>query len=267
MRESRWRLIHDGPADGPWNMAVDEAIARAAGEDRVPPTLRFYTWSVPTVSLGCLQGTPGGVDLAGCHHRGIALVRRVTGGRAVLHADELTYSVVLPLRGAWRHLSVPQTFSLISHGLIAGLKHLGVDAAVGEPGRGPGDDAGTGACFLLRRMPAVLADGRKLIGSAQRRWERSVLQHGSLLLDFEPDLHRAVFPAWPRSEASVGVTCLRAILGERPPLSSVVAALVSGWREVFGVACVPGDLTGAEQDAARDLARTRYGSAAWTFHR
>jgi lipoate-protein ligase A len=121
MLESRWRLLQDGPADGAWNMAVDEAIARAVGDGMAPATLRFYTWSAPTVSLGYLQKTPGGVDLAACGEQGIAVVRRVTGGRAVLHAAELTYSVAVPLEGAWRSLSVGESFALFCRGLIAGL--------------------------------------------------------------------------------------------------------------------------------------------------
>ena len=262
-----WRLLHDDPADGPWNMAVDEAIARAVGDGQAPATLRLYTWSAPTVSLGYLQRTPGGLDLAACRRRAIPLVRRVTGGRAVLHADELTYSVAVPLRGPWRGLSVPDAFARISRGLIAGLSRLGVKADVGEAGVPRGDGKETGACFLLRRMPAILVGGRKLIGSAQRRWDRSLLQHGSLLLQFDPHLHQAVFPAWPRDDPAVGVTCLQSILGETPHAGDLVSVLAAGWRDAFGVQCVPGELTMAERDVAKDLARIRYGSPAWTFQR
>jgi lipoate-protein ligase A len=262
-----WRLLQDDPADGPWNMAVDEAIARAVGDGQAPATLRLYTWSAPTVSLGYLQRTPGGVDLAACRQRGIPLVRRVTGGRAVLHADELTYSVGVPLRGPWRGLSVPDAFGLIARGLIAGLKRLGITADVGEGGIASGDGRDAGACFLLRRMPAILVGGRKLIGSAQRRWDRSLLQHGSLLLHFDPSLHQAVFPAWPREDPAAGVTCLQGILGETPHPRDLVSVLAAGWRDAFGARCVPGELTPTERAIADDLARGRYGTPAWTFLR
>lgn len=262
-----WRLLQDDPADGAWNMAVDEAIARAVGEGQAPATLRLYRWSAPTVSLGYLQRTPGGVDLAACGRRAIPLVRRVTGGRAVLHAEELTYSVAVPLQGAWRGLSVPDAFSAISRGLIAGLSRLGVGADVGEAAAPRDGGNEIGACFLLRRMPAILVGGRKLIGSAQRRWDRALLQHGSLLLRFDPDLHQAVFPAWPRQDPDTGVTCLRRILGAPPPPAVVASALAEGWREAFAAACVPGELTRTERDAAGDLVRTRYGSPTWTFRR
>ena len=262
-----WRLIQNGPGDGAWNMALDEAIVGAVGQGRVPPTLRFYTWSRPTLSLGFLQRTPGGVDLAECDRRDIPVVRRVTGGRAVLHAEELTYSVALPLQGPWRRLSVSETFALVGRGLIAGLRRLGVAAAVAEAGIQSGNDRKTGACFLLRRMPAVLVGGRKLIGSAQRRWERGVLQHGSLLLGFDPGLHHLVFPAWPRTEAEAGVTCLRALLGDLPPLAELMAALAGGWAETLDASWVVQNLTPTEGSQASDLVRLRYASPAWTFQR
>jgi len=282
-----WRMLQDGPADGAWNMAVDEAIARAVGDGVAPATLRLYTWSASTLSLGYLQKTPGAVDLAACRERGIAVVRRVTGGRAVLHAAELTYSVAVPLEGAWRSLSVGETFALFCRGLIAGLAHLGVAAEVGEGDTAPAgaSEAGTrqagtrqagtrqagtretGACFLLRRMPAILVGGRKLIGSAQRRWDRSLLQHGSLLLDFDPHLHQALFPAWSRADPTAGITCLRALLGRLPTTGELMSAMAAGWGDVFGRPCVAGDLGPEEERAATALADTRYRSAAWTFQR
>jgi lipoate-protein ligase A len=280
--ESEWRLLQDGPAEGAWNMAVDEAIAKAVGDGRAPATLRFYTWSAPTLSLGYLQRTLSAVDLAACGQRGIAVVRRVTGGRAVLHASELTYSVAVPLEGAWRSLPVGETFGLFCRGLIAGLAHLGVAAEIGEGDTQPAGasavgshEAGTrqagtrdtGACFLLRRMPAILVGGRKLIGSAQRRWDRSLLQHGSLLLDFDPDLHQAIFPAWSRTDPTAGITWLRSLLGRLPTTGDLVSALATGWADVFGRSCEAGDLGPEERRDATALADARYRSAEWTFQR
>lgn len=262
-----WRLLLHGPADGAWNMAVDEALARAAGDGLAPATLRFYGWSGPTVSLGYLQRTPGGVDLAACRRRGIGLVRRITGGRAVLHAAEITYSVALPLQAPWRCLPVPQLFARICNGLIAGLRRLGVEAALGESALSPERAPGGGACFLLRRMPAIVAGGRKLVGSAQRRWDRVLLQHGSILLDFDPRLHQTIFPDWPRNDPGAGVTSLAILLGGLPPVGELLSALRAGWAEALGVPCIPGDLLAVERQAADELVRARYGSSAWTFRR
>jgi lipoate-protein ligase A len=267
MVDLHWRLLHDGPAGGPWNMAVDEAMARAVGEGQAPATVRLYTWSAPTISLGYLQRIISGVDLEACRRRSIGLVRRITGGRAVLHAEEITYSVAVPLHGRWRGLSIPEGFALISRGLAAGLLRLGVKACMSEAGMGPGAGRETDACFLLREVPAILADGRKLVGSAQRRWDRSLLQHGSLLLDFEPGLHQAVFPGWPRTDPAAGVTSLRDLLGGRPPIGDVVSALSAGFRELFDAPGIAGELLPVERSTAEDLARSRYGTAAWTYLR
>lgn len=267
MRESAWRLLRDGPARGAWNMAVDEAVARSVGDGLAPATLRFYAWSAPTVSFGYLQRTLAGVDIEACRCQGIDIVRRITGGRAVLHADELTYSVAVPLVGPWSSLSVPDTFDRICRGLMAGLKRLGLTASLGESRVPPRDGPEVGACFLLRRMPAILVGGRKLVGSAQRRWDRFLLQHGSIVLDFDPRLHQSVFPAWPHADPTAGVTSLRAILGALPSMADLVAALSAGWSEVVGVPCVPGDLLAEEREAAEGLVPGRYGTCAWTFQR
>lgn len=248
-------------------MAVDEAMARAVGDDRAPATLRLYAWSAPTVSLGYLQKTPGGVDIEACRRHGIGLVRRITGGRAVLHADELTYSVAVPLGDPWRSRPVAEVFARICCGLIAGLRRLGLAARLGDSRSVPGDRSETGACFLLRRMPAILVGGRKLIGSAQRRWDRFLLQHGSLLLDFDAGMHQLVFPAWPQDDPAAGVTSLRALLGDLPPMGDLVSVLSAGWGEALGAPCVPGNLLPVEQSMADALARERYGSPAWIFQR
>jgi lipoate-protein ligase A len=262
-----WRLLHDGPADGPWNMAVDEAMARAVGEHQAPPTLRFYAWGTPSVSFGYLQRTPGGVDLAACRRHGIGLVRRITGGRAVLHADELTYSVAVPLQGPWHSLPVPEVFARIGCGLMAGFERLGVKARLGESRTlSVGGESG-GACFLQRRMPAILVDGRKLVGSAQRRWDRFLLQHGSILLDFDPHLHRLVFPEWPQDDSTAPVTSLRHLLGTVPPIGDLASALSAGWCAALGGPGVPGELLPSEREAAEGLAEGRYGDPAWTFQR
>ncbi len=266
MERGAWRLLADPAAEGAWNMAVDETLAFSVGEGRVPPTLRLYQWDRPHLSLGYLQSAREGVDLGACRRLGVPIVRRPTGGRAVLHAQELTYSVAVPLDGFWRGLPVVDTFRRLCQGLIAGLRRLGLPAEMGETATGGRDCRGQ-ACFLVRGLPAVLVEGRKLIGSAQRRFERSLLQHGSLLLDFDPAAQRAVFPGWPRENPAAGITSLRALLGGLPPIQALCAVMAAGWSEAFQAACVPGALDPEEQARAEDLRVSRYSQDAWTFRR
>ncbi|MGH7370512.1 MAG: lipoate--protein ligase family protein, partial [Candidatus Methylomirabilales bacterium] len=125
-QSSRWRLLVDEPRDGPTNMAVDEALALGCDGGWSPPTLRAYRWALPTVSLGVNQSIEGEVNLTACRERRIPVVRRPTGGRALLHDRELTYSLAIPiLRGS---RSVLHDYRWISHCLLLALRRVGVAA-------------------------------------------------------------------------------------------------------------------------------------------
>jgi lipoate-protein ligase A len=265
MTACAWRLLDDGPNDGAWNMAADEAVAEAVGRGEVLPTLRFYGWERPTISLGALQRFPGGVDLAACRQHEVPLVRRISGGRAVLHAAELTYSVSVPRTGLWRG-PVPAVFRYLCEGLVAGLARLGIHTALGDAAP-PRDGPAPGACFLIRQAPAILAGGRKLVGSAQYRSDRAVLQQGSLLLDFDPALHLALFPSWPRQHPAAGICSVRALLGRIPSRAELVGALHEGWQARFGPVGAREVLTAPEGALAASLVRGRYGTEAWTRRR
>ena len=256
-----WRLLRHDSATGAWNMAVDEAVARAVGAGRVPPTLRFYDWSRPTISLGYLQSIRI-LDAPGCRRFGLDSVRRPTGGRAILHHHEVTWSLALPLGGGWGRLSVPERFRQVAGGLVQGLGQLGVEASVAEAAAGRSSGNPAAACFRLRGMPAILSRGRKLAGAAERRWERALLQHGSVLLDFDAALHAAVFPEWAGAEHEV--SWLAQLLAPCPTRAEIVDALAAGLAARAGVRLEPGVLTTTEAEDAAGLVETRYGSPAWT---
>ena len=262
-----WRVLSHGPQDGAWNMATDEAIAQAVGAGQVPATVRFYAWGAPTVSLGCLQATQGAIAQAVCRERGVGVVRRPTGGRAVLHHDELTYSVCVPRDDFWDRADVTESFRLLGAGLVAGLRRLGVSATLGARDNARSAEARASACFLMRRMPAVLVAEKKLVGSAQRRWDGVLLQHGSLLLGIDLEMHQAVFPDWPRNASYGDVTSLKALLSKLPSRSDMEQALLEGWADILHVTGCPGDLTADERDAAERLVSERYANPAWTWRR
>jgi len=119
-----WRLVHSPLADGALNMAIDESILRAVAEGAVPPTLRFFGWTPPCLSLGYAQPA-GEVDGERLDRLGYGLVRRPTGGRAILHTDELTYSVIAPWTSAVRG-GVVESYQQLSAGLMRGLAHVGL---------------------------------------------------------------------------------------------------------------------------------------------
>ncbi len=266
---SRWRLIVHPPARGAWNMAVDEAIARLAGAGKVPPTLRFYAWTPPCISLGRHQPLRE-VDLDRCRAAGVDVVRRPTGGRAILHVDEVTYSVAGPedeprLRGA-----VLDCYLRLSEGLTCGLKRLGLSVYKADAHARAGPDV-SAACFEVPSAYEILTTaGQKIVGSAQVRRRGWVLQHGAIplkgditrLVDYLA-VDEATRHALRQTLARRAVS-LEAALGRPITFAEAVDTLVSGFAEALNIEFIPGELTPEEEALAQELERTVYGTPEWT---
>jgi lipoate-protein ligase A len=248
-------------------MGLDEALALSCARGEGGPALRLYAWNPPTVSLGYAQPVAGAVDLEACRRLGVGLVRRMTGGRAVLHQHELTYAVAFP-EGLFGPGGVEEDYRRISRGLLLGLRRLGVraDLTRGPSGRG----ARSSVCFLATSRFELAVEGRKLVGSAQRRLRGAVLQHGSVLVDLEPAVWEAALPALRRPASrdwTASIVTLAALLGGRPPLVRVEEALRQGFEEALG-RCLPEALPSpAEVEAAAALSRGRYARSEWNKHR
>jgi lipoate-protein ligase A len=254
-----WRLIDTPPAPGAWNMAVDEALAAsvAAGGD---PVLRFYRWEPACLSLGRNQPARGRYDLAALAAAGIDVVRRPTGGRAVLHRRELTYAVAAPeaMFGGPR-----QAYAAINRALVAGLRRLGADVAL-QPAGGRPPPPSLAPCFAQPVEGEVVAGGRKLVGSAQRRLGSTLLQHGSLPLHDDQSAV-AAFVAGGERAAEAPPATLAEALGREPGWEELTAALAAGWEAALGAVLAPSALSGREMASAREAA-ARYAGPAWTWH-
>jgi lipoate-protein ligase A len=262
-----WRLIVDGEADGAANMAEDEAILTAVVEGLCLPTLRFYSWSPPCLSLGRNQPLAD-VDLSACRRAGVDVVRRPTGGRAILHTDELTYSVTLVQSDPRATGDVVESYRRLSEGLLAGLRGLGVKAAEAVEQRQRATDL-TAICFEVPSDYEITTGGRKLVGSAQWRARGAVLQHGSLPL--HGDLSRIVtYLALADAEREAQRQCLRLraatleeALGQALPFSQGVRALADGFARALNLTLVPGELTAYERALTAELRSSRYAAAGW----
>lgn len=183
-------VLHEGSLSGVTNMRRDEALIRACAGDG-EPRLRLYGWSRPTLSLGYSQD-PGRFAPV-CARSGVDLVRRPTGGRAVLHQHEVTYAFAIGMRDLPG--DVRSTYRVIAQALLAALKALGVPAAMAEAPVGPSGDAN---CFVEPSWYEIEWDGRKLLGSAQVRRQGVILQHGALPISLDYDLWGRIFaPADP----------------------------------------------------------------------
>jgi lipoate-protein ligase A len=257
-----WRFLNSGFADGTTNMAVDEALLDGVEAGTSPPTVRVYGWLPPTVSTGHSQDLERELDLDACSRLGFGVVRRPTGGRAVLHAGELTYSVVGHAGVSPLGNTIMESYLAIARGLLAGVSRLGVAAELVQVGTEPRMRRGQASppCFVSAGRYEVVVDGRKLVGSAQRRRGGTMLQHGSLLLDGTHERLALVLRIDDATRGAVGrslaekTTNLAVILGRRADFGEVAEALRVGFERAWGVALAEGSLSGEEAEAASSLA-------------
>ena len=269
----RWRLIIDGPARAARNMAVDEAMLRAVEAGAAPPTLRLYRWDPPAVSIGYFQEWERSVNEEACRQAGIDIVRRPTGGRAVFHYDEVTYSVVLPPGHPMGGRTVMEGYRRISEALLAGLRRLGIEAELARPPgvpQGRGREALAGACFDAASRYELEWRGRKIAGSAQvRRASGAMLQHGSIPLRFDPEFTARLLAPGGRGERFLALILreragsLSDAAGRAVTFDEACRAIVEGFAEAAGVTWVAGSLSEEEQAIAHRLEVERYGDEAY----
>lgn len=240
-----WRLVVDGGASGASNMARDEAVARLVGPGD-PPTLRAYRFEPPAVTVGRFQSLDG-IDTAACAAAGIDLVRRPTGGLAILHAGDFTYSFVTG--DVDRAAGRDRCFDMVAAGICAALRRLGIEAGqVAHGGRG----AGGGWCFEGAFGVDLEWAGSKICGSAQRVYEGSILQHGSLFLE-------SAVAGVPRIDTPVGrpdgraFTTVSEAAGRRVAWEEMLEAFEKGFASAHGIRFELGSLTEAEQETARGI--------------
>jgi len=234
-----WRLFLDGAGDAAWNMAVDEALLLHAADSG--PALRLYSWREPSVSLGLRQAEPEW--LGRCGALGVELVRRVTGGGAVLHAGDLTYAVVAPATGSDLPADLRGSYEWIRARLVAGLARAGVAAraACARPGADRLE-----LCFAGATGYEIELDGEKLVGSAQRRLRHAFLQHGSIRISDDRALYRALTGAAPA--------------GPKPPAippEALREALVAAFQAELPGGLALAELSPSEHACAQERSRVR----------
>lgn len=259
-----FRLLVTEPLDGAANMALDEALMLGRLRHGSAPTLRFFGWAPPTISLGYGQRLDGRIDTGAAEAMGVGLVRRATGGSAILHEGpdlEITYSVAAAAGDFDGAAGLLETYRWIGEGLLAGLRALG--APVEMVPVQPSDPAAMPAfCFARTGSFELEVDGRKLVGSAQRRQGAAFLQHGAIMLGAEPARLRRVFLGG--RDPLADMTTLEAVLGRRPSFDEAAEALAEGFRTAHGLTLVPGGLSEDEAVLAGMLEREKYATDDWT---
>jgi lipoate-protein ligase A len=248
--------------DGATNMAIDEVLWGARRTGEAAPTLRFFAWDPPTVSLGYGQALDDAVSMETARRLGVGVVRRPTGGSAIYHDGperELTYSVVATNDDLGVTTDLLEAYRWIASVLARGLRALGAPVEIMGVRRVKGQTPPF--CFARTGRYEIEIGGRKLVGSAQRRRGRCFLQHGSVLLGADEPRLRALFPTTPDPMASL--TTLEAALGRRPTFEEVAGALQTAFETEHGTALRPGGLSEAEQALVDRLVAEKYASDAW----
>lgn len=243
---------------GALNMGIDHAVLEEVSAGAAPPTLRLYRWAPSCVTIGYFQSMAEEIDLDACAARGIDAVRRVTGGGAVFHDAEVTYSLVAPEGSPLAPDDIMASYGLVCEGLVRGLRGLGVDA-------------------IFAPINDIQAGGKKVSGNAQTRKQGCLLQHGTILLDLDLETMFSILrvPAEKLKDklvqdAKARVTSLRDLLGREVGFDETAAALAAGFAGAWsglGIELEEGRLTDRELEAARRLAAEKYSTRDWNLKR
>lgn len=264
-----WRLLLTAPARGAWNMAVDESILIHTGRGESPPTLRLYAWTPACFSLGYAQPFAD-VDVNRLNTRGWEVVRRATGGRAILHTDELTYSVIAPDDEPRVAGTVLESYNRLAQALLLAVKNLSLPVEIKEGKTGNPADLNP-VCFEVPSTYEITVNGKKLIGSAQARKREGVLQHGSLPLtgDLARICQALVFDnESAREDASqrllARATTVESALGRAVAWDTAAQAFIGAFETQLGLGFERGELSESESKTADRLVNEKYGHASWT---
>jgi lipoate---protein ligase len=253
--KEQWRLLQTGFNTAFSNMAVDRAILVVNSEGKVPPTVRFYGWNPSAISIGYFQSLADEVDIAACERLGVDYVRRITGGGAVFHESELTYSIVI----AESHPEIPKnimkSYGRICGAIMKGLNHLGIESEYA-----PIND--------------IVTKGRKISGNAQTRKLETVLQHGTVLMDVDVDKMFSLLKVSNEkikdkliADVKQRVTSIRHILGKEVRFEEVAEVMKRGFEEEFHVELLEGKLCKEEQALAKKFEKECFSANDWNHRR
>ncbi len=263
------RVLDYVEQSGSWQMALDEAVLHSVIGGRALPSLRFYGWTPPCMSLGYFQHSSD-INISRCRDEGIDVVRRPTGGRAVLHDRELTYSVVLPVPEG-RSGSVLETFRMINTGILHGIRSLGVEATFHRKERAGGAPRENPYCFSAPSQYEILVKGRKVVGAAQMRKDGVLLQHGSIPLSVNRGKIAALLSSVERSAEVAEESAEDRPLGIEEMISrpvdrkKLIEAVIEGFEEHFR--CLQGHPGRDELELLQSLRKEKYSNESWTFRR
>ncbi len=260
---SSWRLVESGYNDPYTNMAVDEAILQSYSAGIVPPTLRVYGWNPPAISLGYFQNAEQILNIDKCEKMGVNFVRRITGGEAIFHQNELTYSIFCSKKDLDMPQSVKEDFKKITGFLIAMYKSLGLDAGFFLD---TGASLSSSFCFAKNNTFDISIGGRKIGGNAQKRTKNVIFQHGSILLEFKLEKIRPFFRE-DLQKAANRIISLNEALGRDLDFKEGCDLLVESFKDTFSIDLIKSGLSEKEQEDSCLLRERKYRTLEWNVNR
>jgi lipoate-protein ligase A len=265
-----WRLLDFQYRNIFENMAIDEAVFSETIKNRKNPTIRFYGSHPSAVSIGYFQNAEKEINIEKCRSEGIDIVRRITGGKAVFHFREITYCVVAGKQEKTFPSDISGTYKIISRCIARSLSACGIKADLAEGGRAEAGEEMNACCFSVPSKNELLVNGRKICGSAQIRKKGGFLQHGSLLMDFDPVKTTDLLLPARKSEQLKNLIKSVAAVNEEAVLpvdiQNICQYLQKGFTDELGIEMVEETLTPAEEILKIELMK-KYTDANWNIKR
>jgi lipoate-protein ligase A len=253
--KEQWRLLKTENITAAKNMAIDRAVLVANSEGKSPPTVRFFTWEPPAISIGYFQSLEEEVNLDVCRKLGVDYVRRITGGGAVFHDNELTYSIVIPESHPQIPKNIMESYGRICGAIINGLAYLGIESN-------------------YKPINDIIANSKKISGNAQTRKLKIVLQHGTVLMDVDVEKMFSLLLVPNEkirdkliADVKERVTSVKHVLGRNISFADASNAMKTGFEEEFNVELVDGKLTDEELKNAEQFEKEYFGSKDWNHRR
>lgn len=275
---STWYFINSGKQDPAYNMALDEALLDWHSEGLIPPVIRFYQWEPAALSIGYFQKAEKDVDLEAVKRLGLRFVRRPTGGRAVLHEEELTYSVIVSEQYPEMPKTVTEAYRVISEGILQGFRNLGLRAEFSVPAsveqREALNQPKSAVCFDAPSWYELIVEGKKVAGSAQTRQKGVILQHGAILVDLDEDKYIQCFH-FPNHEVrekvkkrlSQKAVSINKILSSPTTVEECIPAFKNGFEQALSIKLYEYHLSSEQQQYVENLAASRYRTEEWNFRK
>ena len=273
---SQWYYINSGKQTASFNMALDEALLNWHGEKKLPPIIRFYEWQPTTLSIGYFQQAKRDINFEALRTQGIDFVRRPTGGRAVLHEHELTYSIIVHENYPNIPVSVTEAYRVLSEGLLIGFRNLGLEAYFSVPDTEEKQrdlkKPKSAVCFDAPSWYELVVEGKKVAGSAQTRQKGVILQHGAILLSLDIEKLLSVFhfsseeakhkmrEKLPEKAVAIDKLTTKVITIEQ-----CIKAFKDGFERALNIELVPYTLSEEQLHYVAQLEQQKYANDAWNF--